>query len=607
GLTVSPSGAVAFRPTEAQGPSTNTVVVQVTDDGVPALSGTNSFTVLVTEINAAPTLVAVPDVVIDPLKPWSIALVARDTDLPAQRLAFALVQGPVGLTVSDSGAVAWTPSITQGDTTNRVEVSVSDGLARITAAFTVVVRPSNLRPRIADVPLRRVAETGSLAFNLSASDADVPAQRLTFALVSGPAGLTVSPSGAVAFRPTEAQGPSTNTVVVQVTDDGVPALSGTNSFTVLVTEINAAPTFVSLVNRRIRELSLMSFRLIGRDTDLPAQRLTYTLVDGPAGLTVAEDGLVNWTPSEEQGPSTNMVRVRVSDNGNPALGSTESFTIFVTEANSAPAVVNAFSRTISENVGLNFTLIGRDSDLPAQRLTFSLVRGPRGMTVSPSGALVWNPTEDQGPSTNTVEVRVSDDGVSSLSATTNFVVRVLEANTLPVLVVSNLTVAATGRLAVSLKATDSDLPEQALSYRLELGPQGLSVSTNGLLEWTPPASLANTTNAVRVSVSDGVARVQANFRILVGPVGSGTGSEAKAAVPTRIAMALSADGEPLLRVSGPEGAVFQVEASDLSGSQWEPVGSVPAVETLGEGFPPVEVPIPVDESRPFRRFRLRKL
>jgi hypothetical protein len=270
-------------------------------------------------------------------------------------------------------------------------------------------------------------------------------------------------------------------------------------------------------------------------------------------------------------------------------------------------VVNAFSRTISENVGLNFTLIGRDSDLPAQRLTFSLVRGPRGMTVSPSGALVWNPTEDQGPSTNTVEVRVSDDGVSSLSATTNFVVRVLEANTLPVLVVSNLTVAATGRLAVSLKATDSDLPEQALSYRLELGPQGLSVSTNGLLEWTPPAALANTTNAVRVSVSDGVARVQANFRILVGPVGSGTGSEAKAVVPTRIAMALSADGEPLLRVSGPEGAVFQVEASDLSGSQWEPVGSVPAVETLGEGFPPVEVPIPVDESRPFRRFRLRKL
>jgi hypothetical protein len=487
-----------------------------------------------------------------------------------------------------------------------VEVSVSDGLARITAAFTVVVRPSNLRPRIADVPLRRVAETGNLAFSLSASDADVPAQRLTFALVSGPAGLTVSPSGAVAFRPTEAQGPGTNTVVVRVTDDGVPALSGTNSFTVLVTEINAAPTFVSLVNRRIRELSPMSFRLIGRDTDLPAQRLTYTLVDGPAGLTVAEDGLVNWTPSEEQGPSTNTVTVRVSDNGNPALGSTGSFTIFVTEANSAPTVANAFSRTISENVGLNFTLIGRDSDLPAQRLTFSLVSGPRGMTVSEAGALVWNPTEDQGPSTNTVVVRVSDDGVSSLSATTNFVVKVLEANTLPVLVVSNLTVAATGRLAVSLKATDSDIPVQALSYRLELGPQGLSVSTNGLLEWTPPASLANTTNAVRVSVSDGVARVQANFRILVGPVGSGTGSEAKAAVPTRIAMALSADGAPVLRVSGPEGAVFQVEASDLSGSPWEPVGSVPAVETLGEGLPPVEVPIPVDESRPFRRFRLRK-
>jgi len=459
---------------------------------------------------------------------------------------------------------------------------------------------------IADVPLRRVAETGNLSFTLSASDADVPAQRLTFSLMSGPAGLTVSPSGVVSFRPTEAQGPSTNRVTVRVVDDGVPALAATNAFTVIVAEVNVAPSFVNLVNRRIRELSLTSFRLTGRDTDLPAQRLSYALVDGPAGLTVAEDGLVNWTPTEEQGPGTNTVTVRVSDGGSPSLSTTASFTIFVTEANTAPTVVNAFSRSILENVGLNFTLVGRDADLPAQRLTYALVSGPRGMTVSETGQLVWNPTEDQGPSTNLVTVRVVDDALTPLGTTTNFVVTVREANQAPVLVVSNLTVAATGRLSVALRATDADIPVQALSYRLEIGPEGLTVSTNGLLEWTPPAALANSTNAVRVSVSDGVARVQGNFRIVVGSVGSGAGSEAKAAEATRMAMGLGADGLPVLRILGPEGGVYRIETSDLSGSGWEALGTVPPVRTLGEDHPPVEVPLPVDESRPFRRFRLTK-
>jgi hypothetical protein len=52
--------AVAWTPDENQGPSTNTVVVKVSDDGVPPLSATNSFVVVVTEVNVAPPLVALP-------------------------------------------------------------------------------------------------------------------------------------------------------------------------------------------------------------------------------------------------------------------------------------------------------------------------------------------------------------------------------------------------------------------------------------------------------------------------------------------------------------------------------------------------------------------
>src|SRR5262245_64519353 len=46
------SGEISWTPTEAQGPSTNTVSVSVTDNGSSNLSVTNSFTVIVNEVNS---------------------------------------------------------------------------------------------------------------------------------------------------------------------------------------------------------------------------------------------------------------------------------------------------------------------------------------------------------------------------------------------------------------------------------------------------------------------------------------------------------------------------------------------------------------------------
>ncbi|MFM7803481.1 MAG: Ig-like domain-containing protein, partial [Verrucomicrobiota bacterium] len=271
--------------------------------------------------------------------------------------------------------------------------------------------------------------------------------------------------------------------------------------------VNKAPTFVSQSNRLIRELALTSFRLSARDADVPAQTLTFGLVSGPKGLTVAADGLLTWTPTEEQGPGTNLVTVRVTDNGVPSLSATNAFILSVSEANTAPTFINALSRSIFENAKLTVQLTPRDADLPPQRLTTTLVSGPVGLTVSASGLLEWTPTEAQGPSTNRVVVRLTDDAPSPLSTTATFTLTVREANAAPVFPATNAIVAAQAKLMLPLVAADSDIPVQALRYGLVRGPAGLTVSTNGLLEWTPPATAANTTNNVTVSVTDGVASV----------------------------------------------------------------------------------------------------
>lgn len=68
-----------------------------------------------------------------------------------------------------------------------------------------------------------------------ASDADVPAQTLSYRLLASPPGAVLQTnSGLFTWRPTMAQAPSTQTVAIAVSDSGVPALSATQSFLVTV-------------------------------------------------------------------------------------------------------------------------------------------------------------------------------------------------------------------------------------------------------------------------------------------------------------------------------------------------------------------------------------
>src|SRR5438046_818883 len=100
-MTINPaSGAISWTPTEAQGPSTNAVSVSVTDNGVPALSVTNTFTVIVNEVNLAPVLTVPADQTINEQTTLSVSASATDADIPANTLTFALVSAPTGMTIN---------------------------------------------------------------------------------------------------------------------------------------------------------------------------------------------------------------------------------------------------------------------------------------------------------------------------------------------------------------------------------------------------------------------------------------------------------------------------------------------------------------------------
>jgi len=114
-------------------------------------------------------------------------------------------------------------------------------------------------------------------------------------------------------------------------------LSDSQTFSITVLEVNAAPVWPAPSTQTVNELSLLSFTASATDPDVPAQSVTYSLGNAPAGMTVnPASGLVQWTPAEVDGPGTQTVEIVATDNFAPAASSTQTVTVVVAEVQPSP-------------------------------------------------------------------------------------------------------------------------------------------------------------------------------------------------------------------------------------------------------------------------------
>ncbi len=292
---------------------------------------------------------------------------------------------------------------------------------------------SNTPPSLPAQANRTVAALATLTVTNTATDSDLPPQTITYQLLLPPAGAAVNSSGVITWTPTAGQASSTNTIRTVATDNGSPPLSATNSFQVVVTPANTAPVLPLQSDRTIAELTVLTVTNTASDTDSPPNTLTYALLAAPSGAAISASGVITWTPSEAQGPGTNTFTTRVTDDGTPPLSATNSFTVVVTEVNSAPTLPAQANRTIAALTTLVVTNTGSDQDIPANALSYTLLAAPTGATISPAGVITWTPSQAQAPSTNAITTQVTDNGVPPLSATNSFLVIVTQSNTPPVI------------------------------------------------------------------------------------------------------------------------------------------------------------------------------
>jgi mono/diheme cytochrome c family protein len=118
---------------------------------------------------------------------------------------------------------------------------------------------ANTPPSLAAIPNRVILAGTSLLITNTAIDAEAPPQVLSYSLVGPvppPAGANINASnGFFAWRPAMAQAGTTNLLTIQVSDNGIPSLSATQSFFVTVNRpVRPGLTSASITNGQFKLL-----------------------------------------------------------------------------------------------------------------------------------------------------------------------------------------------------------------------------------------------------------------------------------------------------------------------------------------------------------------
>ncbi len=263
----------------------------------------------------------------------------------------------------------------------------------------------NTPPQLNVASAQSVDEGALLTFSNTAIDNDIPSQTLTWSLGNdAPAGAQINPSsGVVNWLTSEATGPSTNTLTIIVRDNGQPFLAATGVVSVIVREVNSAPTLGATTNRVVNELQTIRFQALATDADLPANGLTFSLIAPPQGASMSPSGFFTWTPSRLQGPSTNLIQFKVTDNGVPPMSATQSFTVVVRDSegdfdlkadNLVAQLAPELSSTLSINSGLDLSSISFDLNANSDRLENvsiePLIPELASATLTPASATSFN-------------------------------------------------------------------------------------------------------------------------------------------------------------------------------------------------------------------------
>lgn len=372
----------------------------------------------------------------------------------------------------------------------------------VTAVATTLLRgrpdgtPINVAPVFTSTPVTAVNEDDTFSYTMAAADAN--GDVLTFSLVSGPTGMSVS-GDVLSWTPGNANvGPQN--IVVRVSDPS--GLFDSQVFTLTVINTNDAPIITSSAPLLARVNEPYQYAVNAIDIDA-GDTLAFALPQAPAGMSVSAGGLITWTPEFTQQGDFDVV-LRVVDQSGAFVE--QAFTITVEAVNNPPQITSLPLTNIEVGADYSYQLTISDPD-EGDIHQYSLLQGPPGAGVDENTGLFSWPAAVAG--TYTISLRVTDSG--GLTDTQTFELSVTVPNAVPVITSTPVTLAQEGSsYRYRIVATDAD--GDALTYTLLAAPAGMTIDAGGEISWLPALSQVGPQDVV-VEVADGLAAVTQSFTI----------------------------------------------------------------------------------------------
>ncbi len=411
------TGLITWSPTTLQSGS-HSVVLRV-QDGRGGLAQ-QSFNVVVSSghsSNNPPSITSTPPhpAILNELYLYPVVATDPDNDT----LSFRLESGPAGATIDPvTGILYWTPDASQVGT-HEFKVRAQDpfgGSAQ--QSFQLSISVNNSPPIITSTPVIQAEVNKPYVYAVLAQDPDL--DPLQYELEVYPDySMNISSDGIVTWTPT-ATGVFNVTIKVSDGRGGLVRQVYQIGVNQPPTPPNDPPVITSnptgLVTAQVQYLYPLTA------TDPQNDPITFTLVNGPANMSLVSGNIISWTPTLQQVDIPFSVMVRASDPLNAY--SYQQFTL-TPVTNHAPVLEEIPNTSLT--AGLLFGHDAYATDQDGDVLTYTLTGSPpSGMSIDESGRIRFQTTPAHANQSYSITVNVNDGrGAPNSQVSRQFTLNVL--------------------------------------------------------------------------------------------------------------------------------------------------------------------------------------
>ena len=486
--------------TPTEGEIGSEITITATDDGEGALTATQTFTIVVTPVNDAPTITstAVTEATEDVAYTYEITTEDIDGDL----VTVSATGLPSWLTLTDN-TLSGTP--TEGETGSEITITATDdgeGALTATQTFTIVVTPVNDAPTITSTAVTEATEDVAYTYEITTEDID--GDLVTVSATGLPSWLTLT-DNTLSGTPTE--GEIGSEITITATDDGEGALTATQTFTIVVTPVNDAPTITSTAVTEATEDVAYTYEITTEDID--GDLVTVSATGLPSWLTLT-DNTLSGTPTE--GETGSEITITATDDGEGALTATQIFTIVVTPVNDAPTITSTAVTEATEDVAYTYEITTEDID--GDLVTVSATGLPSWLTLT-DNTLSGTPTE--GETGSEITITATDDGEGALTATQIFTIVVTPVNDAPT-ITSTAVTEATEDVAYTYEITTEDIDGDLVTVSATGLPSWLTLTDNTLSGTPTEGEIGSEITITATDDGEGALTATQTFTIVVTPV-----------------------------------------------------------------------------------------